>query len=191
MLLDPARPRPVPIGSLVQSAGTGASAPLAGVARRTAAPGAGTRGDGFAVRGRLPRRACDRPLRPELDETAVSAAATDQGDGPVDVHVIEYAIAGGYRGDAAAADAVTVWIAETLRRGIQKGSRRAGIPRAFGPASRATTRSAGWCADGSDGRDPRGRHHLAHVSNGLTRECAPSNRASAVSTSSWRLWNQP
>ena len=56
----------------------------------------------------------------------------DQGSGPLDVHVIECAVAGGYGGDAAAADAVTAWIAETLRRGIPKGSRRAGIPRAPG-----------------------------------------------------------
>ena len=44
----------------------------------------------------------------------------DQGDGPLDVHVIE------------SADAVTAWIAETLRRGIPKGRRRADIPRAPG-----------------------------------------------------------
>ena len=54
----------------------------------------------------------------------------DQGDGPLDVHVIECAIAGGYGGDAAATDAVTAWIAETIRRGIPKASRSAGIPRA-------------------------------------------------------------
>ena len=68
----------------------------------------------------------------ELDEAAVAATATDQGDGPLDVRVIECAVAGGYGGDAAAADAATMWIAETLRRGIPKGRRRAGIPRAPG-----------------------------------------------------------
>ena len=40
----------------------------------------------------------------ELDETAVSTAVADQGDGPLDVHVIECAVAGGYGGDPAAAD---------------------------------------------------------------------------------------
>ena len=72
----------------------------------------------------------------ELDEAAAAAAVADQGDGPLDVHVIKCAIAGGYGGDPAAADAVTAWIAETLRRGIPKGSRRAGIPRAFGRRAR-------------------------------------------------------
>ena len=130
MLLDPARPQPVPIGSLVRSAGTGAAAPLAGVARRAAAPGAGD------SRGRIrgpwppiwtsPRFA---HFARELDETAaVSTAMADQGDGPLDVHVIECAVARGYGGDAAAADAVTAWIAETIRRGIPKDKRRAGIP---------------------------------------------------------------
>ena len=41
-----------------------AGAPLAGVARRAAAPGEGARGDGSAVRGRLSRRARDGQLRP-------------------------------------------------------------------------------------------------------------------------------
>ena len=59
-------------------------------------------------------------------------ALADQGDGPLDVHVIECAVAGGYGGKAAAADAVTAWIAETLRREIPNGSRRPGIPRVFG-----------------------------------------------------------
>ena len=74
----------------------------------------------------------------ELDEAAVAAALADQGDGSLDARVIECAVAGGYGGDAAAADAVTAWIAETLRRGIPKGSRRAGIPRA--PGRRAPSR---------------------------------------------------
>ena len=68
----------------------------------------------------------------ELDEAAVRTALADQGDGPLDVRVIECAVAGGYGGDAAAADAVTAWVAETLRRGVPKGERRAGIPSAPG-----------------------------------------------------------
>ena len=44
---------------------------------------------------------------------------------------------GGYGGDAAAADAVTAWIAETIRRGIPKDKRRAGIPRAPGRRARS------------------------------------------------------
>ena len=54
ILLDPARPQPVPIGSLIRSARPAAGAPLAGVARCAAAAAAGTRGDGSAVGGRLP-----------------------------------------------------------------------------------------------------------------------------------------
>ena len=46
--------------------------------------------------------------------------------------VIECAVAGGYGGDTSAADAVTAWIAETLRRGVPNGSRRAAVPRAPG-----------------------------------------------------------
>ena len=68
----------------------------------------------------------------ELDRAAVAAAVADQGDSPVDVHIIECAVAGGYGGDPAAADAVTAWIAATIRRGIPKGSRRAALPRAPG-----------------------------------------------------------
>ena len=47
MLLDTARPQPLPIGSLNRSTGTGAGAPLADVARRAAAPGCATRGAGW------------------------------------------------------------------------------------------------------------------------------------------------
>ena len=76
----------------------------------------------------------------ELDEAAVRTALADQGDGPLDVRVIECAVAEGYGGDAAAGDAVTAWIVEMLRRGIPKGSRRAGIPRA--PGHRVRSRHA-------------------------------------------------
>ena len=66
----------------------------------------------------------------------MTAAIAGQGDGPVDAHVIECAVAGGYGGDADATDAVTAWIAETLRREIPKGRRRAGIPSAPGRRGR-------------------------------------------------------
>ena len=106
-------------------------------------------------------------------------ALADQGNGTLDVHVIECAVAGGYGGDAAAADAVTAWIAETLRRGVPKGERRAGIPR-VPAASEAGTRSAGWCADGSDVGYPRGRDHppqpLADDAHPRTRRRVRSRR---------------
>ena len=77
---------------------------------------------------------------------------TDQGDGPLDARVIECAVAGGYGGDPAAADAVTAWIAETIRRGVPKGSR----PRPSEPHAerRLVCR---WLDQG----DPRGRSPAA------------------------------
>ena len=140
MQLDPARPQPVPIGSLVRSA---APAPARHWlvwpdARLRPAQGlAGT--DPRCVAAYLDEPAMAHFGR-ELDETAVAAAAADQGDGPLDVRVIECAVAGGYGGDAAAADAVTAWMAETLRRGIPKDKRRAAIPHAPGRRARLSPR---------------------------------------------------
>ena len=139
-LLDPARPRPVPIGSLVRSAGQGPARhwlvwPDARL--RPAKRLAGT--DPRSVAAYLDEPAMAHFAR-ELDRAAVAAAVADQGDGPVDVHVVECAVAGGYGGDTTAADAVTAWIAETLRRGIQKGSRRAAVTRALGRQSRHAER---------------------------------------------------
>ena len=134
MLLDPARPQAVPIGGLVRSAGPALARhwlvwPDARL--RPAKRLAGT--DPRSVAAYLDEPAMAHFAR-ELDEAAVRTAMAVQGDGPFDVHVIECAIAGGYGGDAAAVDAVTAWSAETIRRGIPKGSRRAGIPRALGRA---------------------------------------------------------
>ena len=134
-LLDPARPRPVPIGSLVRSI---ESAPARHWlvwpdARLRPAQGlAGT--DPRSVAAYLDVPAIAHFAR-ELDEAAAVAAVADQGDGRLDVHVLERAVAGGYGGDQAVADAVTAWIAETLRRGIPNGSRRAAVPRAPGRAT--------------------------------------------------------
>ena len=138
-LLDPDRPRPVPIGSLVRSVPVPARHWLVwpDARLRPAKRLAGT--DPRSVAAYLDEPAIAHFAR-ELDEAAVSAALADQGDSPFDVHVIECAVAGGYGGDAAAADAVTVWIAETLRRGIPTGELRAGIPRA--PGRRAGSRHA-------------------------------------------------
>ena len=98
----------------------------------------------------------------ELDEVAAEAAIADQGDGPVDVRVAQCAVAGGYGGDAAAVDAVTAWIAETIRRGNPEGQPPGRHPaRARPPRPEPATRSAGWCADGSDDGDPRGRDQPA------------------------------
>ena len=132
MLLDPARPRPVPIGSLVRSS---VPAPARHWlvwpdARLRPAQGlAGT--DPRSVAAYLDEPVMAHFAR-ELDRAAVAAAVADQGDGPHDIHVIECAVAGGYGGDAAAADAVTAWIAEMIRRGIPKGSRRAAVTRVPG-----------------------------------------------------------
>ena len=139
-LLDPARPRPVPIGSLVRTvAPTPARHWLVWPdARLRPAQGlAGT--DLRSVAAYLDEPAIAHFAR-ELDEAAAVAAVANQGDGPVDVHVLESAVAGGYGGDAAAADAVTAWIAETIRRGVPNGRRRTSIPR--GPC-RARERQPG------------------------------------------------
>ena len=136
MLLDPALLRPVPIGMPGSQHRAGAGAPLAGVARRAAAPGASdSRG---RIRGPWPRfwTSPRWPTSPASStEAAAEAAIAEQGDGPLDIHVIECAVAGGFGGDAAAADAVTASIAETIRQRIPKGGRRAAVPRA--PSRRA------------------------------------------------------
>ena len=135
MLLDPARPRPVPIGCLVRSIGPAPARhwlvwPDARL--RPATRLAGT--DPRSVAAYLDEPAMAHFAR-ELDEAAAETAVADQGDGPLDGRVIECAVAGGYGGDAAAADAVTAWIAETLRRENPKGGPHAGISRA--PSRRA------------------------------------------------------
>ena len=133
-LLDPAWPRPVPVGSLVRSAGPAPARHWLVWPDARLRPAQGLAGtDPQSVAAYLDEPAIAHFAR-ELDEAAVSAALADQGDGPLDVRVIECAVAGGYGGDAAAADAVTAWIAETLRRGVPKSGRRAGIPRAPGRA---------------------------------------------------------
>ena len=133
-LLDPASPRPVPIGSLVRSTGPARHWLVWPDARlRPARRLAGT--DPRSVAAYLDEPAMAHFAR-ELDEAAVSAALADQGDGSLDAHVIECAVAGGYGGDAAAADAVTAWIAETLRQEIPTGKHRAGIPSAPGRRAR-------------------------------------------------------
>ena len=136
MLLDPARPQPVPIGSLVRSAGPAPERHWLVWPDARLRPARGlARTDPRSVAAYLDEPAIAHFAR-ELDEAAVTAAMADQGDGPLDVHVIECAIAGGYGGHAAAADPVTAWIAETIRRGIPKDKRRAGILRAPGRRAR-------------------------------------------------------
>ncbi len=138
ILLDPAHPRPVPVGSLVRSI---APAPVRhwlawpDARLRPAKRLAGT--DPRSVAAYLDEPAMAHFAR-ELDEAAAEAAIADQGDGPVDVRVIECAVSGGYGGDTAAADAVTAWIAETLRRGTPNGNPRAAVPPARGRHARST-----------------------------------------------------
>ena len=130
ILLDPARPRPVPIGSLVRSAGPGPARYWLVWPDARLRPARGLAGtDPRSVAAYLDEPAMAHFAR-ELDEAAVAVAIADQGDGRIDVRVIECAVAGGYGADAAAADAVTAWIAETLRRGNPKGGLRAAVPSA-------------------------------------------------------------
>ena len=136
LLLEPARPQPVPIGGLVRSAGPAPARhwlvwPDARL--RPATRLAGT--DPQSVAAYLDEPAIAHFAR-ELDEAAAAAAIVDRGGGPLDAHVIECAIEGGYDDDDAAADAVTVWIAETIRRGISRGTGRRGIPRTSGRSAR-------------------------------------------------------
>ena len=136
MLLNPARPQPVPIGSLVRSAGSAPTRHWLVWPDARLRPARGLAGtDPQSVAAYLDEPAIAHFAR-ELDEAAVTAAVAGQGDGPLDAHVIECAVAGGYGGDAVAADALMAWIVETLRRGIPKSSRRAGIPRAPGRRAR-------------------------------------------------------
>ena len=136
MLLDPTRPQPVPVGSLVRSAGPGPPRHWLVWPDARLRPARGLAGtDPRSVAAYLDEPAMAHFAR-ELDEAASEAAIAEQGDGPLDIHVIECAVAGGYGADAAAADAVTAWIAETLRRGIPKGGLRAGIPRVPGRRAR-------------------------------------------------------
>ena len=116
MLLDPARPRPVPIGCLVRSIGPAPARHWLVWPDARLRPATGLAGtDPRSVAAYLDEPAMAHFAR-ELDEAAVEAAIAEQGDGA----------------DPAAADAVTAWIAETLRRGNPKGGLRADIPRAPG-----------------------------------------------------------
>ena len=134
MLLDPARPQPVPIGSLVRSMESAPARHWLVWPDARLRPAQGLAGaDARSVAAYLDEPAMAHFAR-ELDEAAAIAAVADQGDGLVYVHAAQCAIAGGYGGDAAAADAVTAWIAETLRRGTPNAGRRAAVPRAPGRA---------------------------------------------------------
>ena len=133
-LLDPARPRPLPIGSLVRSMAVAPARHWLVWPDARLRPARGLAGrDPRSVAAYLDEPAIAHFAR-ELDEAAVKTAITDHGDGSLDVHAAQCAVAGGYGGDPAAADAVTAWIAETLRRGIPNGRRRAAVPRAPGRA---------------------------------------------------------
>ncbi len=137
MLLDPARPQPVPIGSLLRSTGPASARHWLvwpDERLRPATRLAGT--DPQSVAAYLDEPAMAHFAR-ELDEAAAEVGMADHGDCPLDTDVIECAVAGAFGGDTAAADAVTAWIAETIRRGIPSGSHRAGIPRARGRRARS------------------------------------------------------
>ena len=136
MLLDPARPRPVPIGSLVRSI---APAPARHWlvwpdARLRPAKGlAGT--DPRSVAAYLDEPAMAHFAR-ELDEVAVRPPRPTRATAPSTSTSSNAPSREATAATPAAADAVTAWIAETIRRGIPKGSRRAAVPRAPGRLGR-------------------------------------------------------
>ena len=135
MLLDPARPRPVPVGSLIRSIALAPARHWLVWPDARLRPATGLAGtDPRSVAAYLDEPAMAHFAR-ELDEAAVAAAVAGQGDGLLDVHLVEYQVAGGYSADAAVAEAVTEWIAETLRQGNPKGGLRAAVVRA--PSRRA------------------------------------------------------
>ena len=129
--LDGNAPRPSPAaagdrpGAWSAAWNPGAGAPLAGVARRAVAAGAqGLAGtDPRSVAAYLDEPAIAHFAR-ELDEAAVATAVADQGDGPLDVHVLESAVAGGYGGDAGC------------------GRRRDGVDRRDAPSGESRTPAA-------------------------------------------------
>ena len=132
ILLDPSRSQPVPIGSLIRSAGPEpARYWLVWPDGRLRRPRGLTGTDPQSVAAYVDEPAMAHFAR-ELDEAAAEAALAEQGEGPVDVHVTAYAVAGGYGVDNAAADAVTAWIAETIRREVAQANGRAVVPRALG-----------------------------------------------------------
>ena len=140
ILLDPTRPQPVPIGSLIRSAGPAPARHWLVWPDARLRPPRGLAGtDPRSVAAYLDEPAMAHFAR-ELDEAAAENALAAQGDGALDVGAIACAVAGGYGGDNAAADAVTAWIAETIRRDVPRGDGRAGNPRA--PGRRAGSRSA-------------------------------------------------
>ena len=130
--LDPTRPQPVPIGSLIRSAGPAPVRHWLVWPDARLRPPRGLAGtDPQSVAAYLDEPAMAHFAR-ELDEAAAENALAAQGDGPLDVRVIACAVVGGYGGDDAAAAAVTAWIAETIRRDVPTGDGRASVPRALG-----------------------------------------------------------
>ena len=78
----------------------------------------------------------------ELDEAAAEDALAAQGDGALDVRVIACAVAGGYGGNHDAVDAVTAWIAETIRRDVPHRRRPRPHPAGARPRRREPQRAA-------------------------------------------------
>ena len=101
MLLDPARPQPVPIGSLVRSAGPAPARHWLVWPDARLRPARDSQG---RIRGPWPPTSTS-PRSPTSPGSSTrrpcTAAVAGQGDGPLDAHVIECAVAGGYGGDAA------------------------------------------------------------------------------------------
>ena len=166
MLLDPARPRPVPIGSLVRSAGPPPARHWLVWPDARLRPAQGLDGDGSAVRA--PPTSTSPSMAHfarELDRAAVAAAVVEPGRRPARHPRPRRRMRRRGR----------------LRQRRRGGRRRDGMDRRNDPpgdpegqpprrASRARpaapprvgTQNAGWCADGSsDDGDPRTpMHHL-------------------------------
>ena len=96
ILLDSARPRPVPIGCLVRSIGRVPARHWLVWPDARLRPAQGLAGtDPQSVAAYLDEPAMAHFAR-ELDEAAAESAIAEQGDGSLDIHVIECAVAGGY-----------------------------------------------------------------------------------------------
>ena len=107
LLLDSARPRPLPIGSLVRTVAQAPARHWLVWPDARLRPAQGLAGaDPRSVAAYLDEPAIAH-FAHELDEAAVVAAVANQGNGALDVHAAQCAVAGGYGGDQAEADAVT------------------------------------------------------------------------------------
>ncbi len=130
-LLDPAAPRPLPIGALLRTLEATPRYRLVWPDGRLRPPRGLAGGSPCDVAAYLDEPAMAHFAR-ELDERTVAALAGD-GDGGFDATAFDD---GAGTGDAALADSVTAWIAAAIRRGgTREAPRRRRSPRTTRPAS--------------------------------------------------------